>query len=87
MSAEAEELKEEIHDRILSHRPSNPFAPVIDYEENDLEGEIIVHYSVDLPEEQRRDYNRGYFDSDRYWVEQRGSEYDLTASLYCDWQR
>lgn len=87
MSAEAENLKDELEHRITSHRPEDPFIPVINYEENDLDGEVIVHYSVDLPVGQRRDYNRGYFDSDQYWVEQRGSHYGLTTSLYCDWQR
>ena len=82
MSVKSEELKNEIEQRITSHQPQDHFVPVIDYKENDLYGEVIVHYTVDLPVGQRKDYNRGYFDSDRHWVEQWGDDYDLTASLY-----
>ena len=86
MSNSVEELKEELEQRIRSHRPSDPFDPSVTFRQRDDGEEIIVQYYLDLPDGQRSIYNRNFYDGDRSWVEQRGNDYDLTAMLFCEWQ-
>ena len=86
MSNSVEELKEELEQRIRSHRPSDPFDPSVTFRQRDDGEEIIVQYYLDLPDGQRSIYNRDFYDGDRSWVEQRGNDYDLTAMLFCEWQ-
>jgi hypothetical protein len=86
MSDSIEELKNELEQRIKSHRPGNPFQPTITHKMKEFPNETVVQYFVDLPDEERREYNNEYFDGDRNWIEGRGDDYDLTAMLYCGWQ-
>lgn len=87
MKNSIEEPKKELEQRIRAHRPDNPFQPTITHEMQEFPDEIVVQYFVDLPDEQREEYNTKYYEGDRNWVEQRGVDYDLTAMLYCAWQR
>ena len=87
MSNSIEDLKKEIEDRISGHRPSDPFEPDVTYKQSQLpSGERVVNYYVDLPREDRSEYVNSYYDSDKAWVEGRGDDYDLTATLFCEWQ-
>lgn len=86
MNNSIEKLKEELEQRIKSHRPDNPFQPTITHKMQAFPDETVVQYFVDLPDDQREEYNSKYFEGDRNWVEQRGVHYDLTAMLYCTWQ-
>lgn len=86
MSNSIEELKSELEQRITSHRPGNPFRPSITHKHKEFPDEIVVQYFIDLPDEEKQDYNNDYYDGDKSWVEQRGNDYDLTAMLYCKWQ-
>ena len=88
MSEKADLLRDLIVEEIKSHPREKKFAPTVTYDEATVGGETIVNYKVDLPEEDRKEYSRSFFDSDRTWVENRGKkeDVDLTASLYCKWQ-
>ncbi len=83
-----EALKIELAQRIKSHRPNNPFQPTITYKMKEFPDEIVVQYFVDVPDDEKQEYNNTYYDGDKSWTEQRGrgDDYDLTAMLYCKWQ-
>ena len=82
----AEDLKEDIEVRISGHRLANPFQPTVTYNQYDYPDEVVVNYFVDLLVGDRAEYAKNYFDGDRNWVEGRGGDYNLTATLYCKWK-
>ena len=87
MSTSVENLKDKIKDRIRSHSSDNMFNPRVTFEKAQLmSGETVVNFYVDLPKDFRSTYVKGYFMSDRHWVESRGNDYDITANFYCYWQ-
>lgn len=82
-----EDLRSEIKNRIKKHRLPNRFQPNVTYNKtvDDYTGEIIVNYYVDFSSQGRSEYKRKYFPSDRFWVERRGADDNITASLFCKW--
>lgn len=86
MNNSIEELKIELEQRIKSHRLNNPFHPTITNKMKEYTDEIVVQYFVDVPDDEKQEYNNSYYDGDKGWTEQRGDDYDLTAMLYCKWQ-
>ncbi len=86
MSNSIEKLKSELEQRVISHRPNNPFQPTITQKKKEYSDEIVVQYFVDLPDDEKQDYNRNYYDGDKAWIKNRGDYYDLTTMLFCQWQ-
>jgi len=86
MNNSIEELKIELEQRIKSHRPNNPFQPTITHKMKKFPDETVVQYFVDVPYDERQEYNYTYYDGDKSWTLERGDDYDLTAMLYCKWQ-
>ena len=86
MSNSVENLKDELEQRIGAHRLADPFDPTVTFRTRNDSEEVIAQYFLDLPDRQRGNYSRNYFDGDRNWVEQRGQDNDLTAMFFCRWQ-
>lgn len=86
MNGPINDLEGEIIDRIRNHDAENPLHPTIRHEMNQYPDEIIVDYFVDLPQSERANYSHNFFDADQVWVEQRGDQLNLTATLLCEWQ-
>ena len=86
MSSSVEDLEDELDQRIRSHRQTDPFDAAISHRTRDDGEEVIVQYFLDLPDSQRSNYSRNYYEGDRNWVEQRGVDYNLTAMFFCEWQ-
>lgn len=86
MSNGVKDFKVEIEERIKTHNPN--FQPTVTYKQSVLDsGEKVVNYYVYLSKENRSEYVKNYFNGDRAWVESKGvNDYDITSTLYCEWQ-